>query len=109
MDDVVQTLDVPLSLIASFVGTAHKEPRKDADVVSMHRMVQAYQENLLVPHEGKRVRRSPSHTGWGARFLGVRGVSMAPPEKTLAQMVLTMCLVKLSIAPLLFFQLVMGG
>ena len=75
----------------------------------MHKMVKTYRENLPVPHEGKRVRRFPSHTGWGARFLGVRGVAMAPPEKTLAQMVLTMCLVKLSIAPLLFFQVVMGG
>ena len=50
-------------------------------MVSMHRMVKTYHKNLLVPHEGKRVRRSPSHTGWGARFLGIRGTTMAPPRE----------------------------
>ena len=75
----------------------------------MNRMVKAYAENNLIAHEGKRVRRAAAHTGWGARVMGIRGVSMAPQEKTLAQMVLTLCLIKLQAAPLLFLQIVMGG
>ena len=109
MDDVVQGLQVPLALIGQFLGDGPSPPHPGPDLASMDKLVAKYSKVKLTPHTKKRVRRSHSGTRWGARVDGVRARSLAPPERTLAQILLTIAVLNLGVAPVLVLQILLGG
>lgn len=79
------------------------------DLESFDKMVAKYREVNLLDHEDKRVRRVTRGTFWGGRLLGIMDRAMAPPEKVLGQIVLTLMMIRLRAVPLLLVQIVVGG
>ena len=109
MDDVVQALSVPIALIDDFIGEGGARSNPAADTEALDALVLGYGDNNLQRHETKAKKRVGRGTYWGCRTHGVLGRSLAPQEKTLAQILLTLNLIVLGFAPLLLAQHTVGG
>ncbi len=108
-DDHVGILVVEGSVAAEFEADKSGEVCPHDDVRSFDAMLGGYARNHLMAHKTKRFRRERERIFWGGLFDGRRRLSCAPRERTLSQILLTMCLVRLGVAPLILIQMVVGG
>jgi hypothetical protein len=108
IDDHVGVLKVDAARLSEYRQEPPAGP-VDTDSLSFELMNQAYVDNNVRSHPKKRKRRQSSGVFWGGHLDGVRGRSMAPPEKVLAMILLSLCVLELLVVPVVICQVILGG